>query len=1169
MPEPFPESVPAALPALARRRWVISLGAKCAVWFVWFAGPGLPLAHAAGSRCPGHVIVSQADPALTPAELATINGIWHDLGGPASSGGDGPLGCPIGAKQFNEAGWQGVGVPFQHGWILVGRGDRSGSELAVVRGVGGWTVWWKGLPEKLVYDPALMPTIQPPAFPWNARPATWARGGFTVIAKEVGEVALWQCDPQPCKQVTPSLWSFARPLDAAARLDVPMLARPDAGRFAQRLDAVFPEWLPCYTRTPAGEADLGETTLSRAMLMMRRGDACPLTGESPQAQVKQWLAGLTLPPRLPGTSTSNSLCSRSGELDVDLVQLLHLVLAHQTSLGPTVDRMRTLLAPQGGKPRKDPYVTPHGACLGYGMIETENHILLQESARYLINAFVAPLGLGAEYANTANRDWLLRFLQQLVRRDWYEYNSIPYTRYQLKALLALQRFAPDPAVRTSATGVLHWLFAKQALSGNHDRDHRPYRRVPEPKHYAPADWWDTGTSPTVAASALLAGPLQHFHRDVDLLYDDDRVTTGEEAHRDVVQYPELGAASDYFLDSFVDIADSGYVLPQALAGWFDRRFTREESNRLTYVAAINHRSPIADAKELFAQASSGQEVVSGNRNWTMIAGGSAAPPGDPGPPPLQKPQAGVGFVLGGAATGVVVGSGLGSIFGPAGSALGAVIGGLAGLFGGIRSPDEIAADRQHEALWSGQAGMFRETMLIPTAVGLDRAQTLRFARPMITPEGTPPTSRLCVAEGFMCGFDLLMPTRPFPAGDASQCPPIEPRPLPPHLANAADRKVFAGQTIRSLLGCPTKKAGFFQGAWVWTYERGLLVTGSASNPGDEPVAAVWLEEPEHHDNRRLRVSFDFPGPGSDWMRVHAFDHHVEVGGGDVPDDGQAMVLIGLGDKVRDHKGDVVMSLRGVNAATWDVVIVGCNTDPNLFASKKCRTVSWPRMSVNVAMPPKQSFSCAAHAVRSGPQATSQVVGLVLEVGESCARSPYGLFTYIWTAPCVAKAECPEGAQDYGFVVAAPSRGWKWEEFAQGVALATRNLREPSTVTVPISPPVRRRGESWEATSAASTHTVTFRWQPGPGAGVLSDTAAPGLYGGPPSDWPMANGHISAPDVPGASPHLLTSRGDGCIKVNGLPVPGDPDPMGLLIDLRVASAPMVRDMPGSALVAACP
>jgi hypothetical protein len=103
--------------------------------------------------------------------------------------------------------------------------------------------------------------------------------------------------------------------------------------------------------------------------------------------------------------------------------------------------------------------------------------------------------------------------------------------------------------------------------------------------------------------------------------------------------------------------------------------------------------------------------------------------------------------------------------------------------------------------------------------------------------------------------------------------------------------------------------------------------------------------------------------------------------------------------------------------------------------------------------------------------------------------------------------------------------------------------------------------------------VTFRWL-GPSSGdaqILDDTGAPGLYatlGKPYDTWPTAAGHVSAPDVPGASGELLRSSGSGCFTLAGLPTVADSNPPGLLVDLRVAAAPRVETMPTAKLAGRC-
>ena len=136
--------------------------------------------------------------------------------------------------------------------------------------------------------------------------------------------------------------------------------------------------------------------------------------------------------------------------------------------------------------------------------------------------------------------------------------------------------------------------------------------------------------------------------------------------------------------------------------------------------------------------------------------------------------------------------------GPIPASVGALFGGILGGVTGAIAPGKIAGNKQHDTLWEQQAGVMRETMLLPTPVALNRAQTIRFGWPAVTKEGGTEDARLCVAEGFACGFDLFMPTRPFPHSDAAHCPMNEvlPSALADLLSTDAD-----GRQVRDAIGC--------------------------------------------------------------------------------------------------------------------------------------------------------------------------------------------------------------------------------------------------------------------------------------------------------------------------------------------------------------------------------
>jgi hypothetical protein len=123
--------------------------------------------------------------------------------------------------------------------------------------------------------------------------------------------------------------------------------------------------------------------------------------------------------------------------------------------------------------------------------ETENHILMTESTRYLKNQIVQKNGIGystsnlkpENYDNSKNgfNNWFVNHLSQFARKDFDEYNSKPYQPYALKAIENLYDYADDPKVKTSAQIVLDYTSAKFALQSSDLRRVVPYRRRPEHK----------------------------------------------------------------------------------------------------------------------------------------------------------------------------------------------------------------------------------------------------------------------------------------------------------------------------------------------------------------------------------------------------------------------------------------------------------------------------------------------------------------------------------------------------------------------------------------------------------------------------------------------------------------------------------------------------------------
>src|SRR5262249_47784662 len=352
---------------------------------------GFPQIGYADLRCPAAAIAAGSD-------TNEITNLWNDLAPTATSGSDGPLGCPVDLLTINDpaSGWSGIAQRFQRGYILIGKGSSFGFEVAAVRGLGGWFVWWSA-PSSFVnqFLPAtvddkgnvnLLSFLAQGGGISPARNAAWSHGGFFRATEvQADTLALWRCLASPCelpptaspatwKPVTPlvgKLDSWSRPFDAAAMVDVKGLTKPSVNAWALREPAVFPAWLPCYTRSPDTDSGSpGEATIVFAMVMMRGTDACPLSGDTPSALVDNWLTTFSFPAdEKPGTDVTPQPffgCTRHGDLDFMLLGLLHLFHVHQNQFSPaSIANLRHILSPWGGVPRGDPYITPDGTCGGF------------------------------------------------------------------------------------------------------------------------------------------------------------------------------------------------------------------------------------------------------------------------------------------------------------------------------------------------------------------------------------------------------------------------------------------------------------------------------------------------------------------------------------------------------------------------------------------------------------------------------------------------------------------------------------------------------------------------------------------------------------------------------------------------------------------------------------
>ena len=128
--------------------------------------------------------------------------------------------------------------------------------------------------------------------------------------------------------------------------------------------------------------------------------------------------------------------------------------------------------------RKPPLLAPL-TFLDIDTPETENHLLMIESSRYLFNQLRADKNPGdVTFDNTENklRKWILNYMQRVTKHDFLEFNSRPYQRMSLHALLNLYEFALDDDIMTAAQILLDYTMLKFALSSNRCRRVAPFRR---------------------------------------------------------------------------------------------------------------------------------------------------------------------------------------------------------------------------------------------------------------------------------------------------------------------------------------------------------------------------------------------------------------------------------------------------------------------------------------------------------------------------------------------------------------------------------------------------------------------------------------------------------------------------------------------------------------------
>jgi hypothetical protein len=115
--------------------------------------------------------------------------------------------------------------------------------------------------------------------------------------------------------------------------------------------------------------------------------------------------------------------------------------------------------------------------------ETENHLLMINTSKYLKNQLIIEELTDEDDRQTFRgynkdlRNWLLERMKTIVEDDFVEYNSRPYARLSLGAILNLHDFADRQDLKKAAAAVLDLAAVKTAIGSSQARRIVPFRRL--------------------------------------------------------------------------------------------------------------------------------------------------------------------------------------------------------------------------------------------------------------------------------------------------------------------------------------------------------------------------------------------------------------------------------------------------------------------------------------------------------------------------------------------------------------------------------------------------------------------------------------------------------------------------------------------------------------------
>lgn len=110
--------------------------------------------------------------------------------------------------------------------------------------------------------------------------------------------------------------------------------------------------------------------------------------------------------------------------------------------------------------------------------ETENHILMKETSRYLKNQWLFEQYNNPKNNNKTNgmEDFMIHHLEEILKTGFYEFNSNPYISYTFEALHVLYNYTASPKIESLCKQIMDAENYQYALGSYQLKKYGPFRR---------------------------------------------------------------------------------------------------------------------------------------------------------------------------------------------------------------------------------------------------------------------------------------------------------------------------------------------------------------------------------------------------------------------------------------------------------------------------------------------------------------------------------------------------------------------------------------------------------------------------------------------------------------------------------------------------------------------